>query len=167
MKGRFEGILTPTITPLDKKERIDELGFVKHLNRLIDNGVHGIYLLGTSGEFTTLTNAERQRAIEIAANTVGGRVPIICGVMDSSTQRVVQNIEIAQEFKIDAVAATPPYYYPSTSDADIVDFYKTIAQSTDLAGGYLQYPGDGEDCNPTGGRSRFSGGCGEYRRDQG
>ncbi|MCZ6678397.1 MAG: dihydrodipicolinate synthase family protein [Candidatus Poribacteria bacterium] len=132
MNIRFEGILTPTVTPLDEKERVDELGFVKHLNRLIDNGIHGIYLLGTSGEFVSLTNAERQRAMEIAVNAVDGRVPIICGVMDSSTQRVVQNIELAQEFKIDAVAATPPYYYPATSDADIVEFYTTIAQSTDL-----------------------------------
>ena len=132
MKIRFEGIFTPTITPLDQKERIDEFGFVTHLNRLIDNGIHGIYLLGTSGEFTTLTNDERQRAIEIAVNAVGGRVPIICGVMESSTQRVIQNIEIAQEFKIDAVATTPPYYYPSNSDNDIVAFYKSVAQSTDL-----------------------------------
>jgi dihydrodipicolinate synthase/N-acetylneuraminate lyase len=132
MNIRFEGIFTPTITPLDEKERVDELGFVKHLNRLIDNGIHGIYLLGTSGEFTTLTNAERQRAVEIAVNAVGGRVPIICGVMDSSTRRVIQNIEFAQDFKIDAVAATPPYYYPSVGDADVIAFYKTVAESTDL-----------------------------------
>lgn len=132
MDVRFEGIFTPTITPLDEKERVDELGFVRHLNRLIDNGVHGIFLLGSSGEFVSLTNAERQRAIEIAVNTIGGRVPIICGAMDSSTRRVVQNVEIAQELKVDAVAATPPYYYPSSSDDDIKAFYSTVAQSTDL-----------------------------------
>ena len=132
MNIKFEGIFTPTITPLDQKERVDEFGFVKHLNRLLDNGVHGIYLLGTSGEFTTMTNTERQRAMEIAVNTVNGRVPIICGVMDSSTKRVIQNIEIAQEFKIDAVATTPPYYYPSTGSDDIVAFYKSVAQSTSL-----------------------------------
>lgn len=132
MNIKFEGIFTPTITPLDQKERVDEFGFVKHLNRLLNNGVHGIYLLGTSGEFTTMTNTERQRAMEIAINTVNGRVPIICGVMDSSTKRVIQNIEIAQEFKIDAVATTPPYYYPSTGSEDIVAFYQAVAQSTSL-----------------------------------
>jgi 4-hydroxy-tetrahydrodipicolinate synthase len=132
MNIKFEGIFTPTITPLDQKERVDEFGFVKHLNRLLDNGVHGIYLLGTSGEFTTMTNTERQRAMEIAVNTVNGRVPIICGVMDSSTKRVIQNIEIAHEFKIDAVATTPPYYYPSIGSDDIVAFYKSVAQSTSL-----------------------------------
>lgn len=132
MNSRFEGIFTPTITPLDAKERVDELGFTKQLNRLIGNGVHGIYLLGTSGEFTTLTNAERERAIDIAVKVVNGRVPIVSGVMDTSTQRVIQNIEIAQEFGVDAVAATPGYYYPSTDDADLIEFYEAIAASTDL-----------------------------------
>ena len=132
MSIRFEGIFSPTITPLDEKERVDELGFVKQLNRLIDNGVHGIYLLGTSGEFTTLTNTERERAMDIAVKAVGGRVPIICGVMDTSAQRIIQNIEIAEQFGVDVVAATPGYYYPSTDDADLIEFYQTIAASTEL-----------------------------------
>ena len=132
MNIRFEGIFTPTVTPLDAKERVDELGFTKQLNRLIGSGVHGIYLLGTSGEFTTLTNAERERAIDIAVKVVNGRVPIVSGVMDTSTQRVIQNIEIAQEFGVDAVAATPGYYYPSTADADLIEFYEAIAASTAL-----------------------------------
>lgn len=129
---RFEGILPPIVTPLDEKERVDEQGFVTQLNRLMDNGVHGFYLLGTSGEFVALTNEERIRAIQIAVKTVDGRVPIICGCMDSSTKRVVQNIEIAQEYGVDAVAATPPYYYPPSGDADIIEFYESIASSTDL-----------------------------------
>ena len=132
MNIRFEGIFSPTITPLDEKERVDELGFNNQLNRLIDNGIHGIYLLGTSGEFTTLTNTERERAMDIAVKVIGGRVPIICGVMDTSTQRVIQNIEIAEQFGVDAVAATPGYYYPSTDDADLIEFYYDIAASTDL-----------------------------------
>ena len=132
MNIRFEGIFSPTITPLDEKERVDELGFNTQLNRLIDSGIHGIYLLGTSGEFTTLTNTERERAMDIAVKAIGGRVPIICGVMDTSTQRVIQNIKIAERFGVDAVAATPGYYYPSTDDADLIEFYYDIAASTEL-----------------------------------
>lgn len=132
MNIRFEGIFSPTVTPLDEKERVDELGFVRQLNRLIDNGVHGIYLLGSSGEFVTLSNTERERAMDIATKTIAGRVPIICCVMDTSTQRVIKNIETAQQFNIDAVAATPCYYYPSTDDADIRQFYKAISESTNL-----------------------------------
>ena len=132
MSIRFEGIFAPTITPLDEKERVDELGFVNQLNRLIDNGIHGIYLLGTSGEFTTLTNTERERAMDIAIKAIGGRVPIICGVMDTSTQRVIENIKIAEQFGVDAVAATPGYYYSSTDDADLIQFYQGVAGSTEL-----------------------------------
>ncbi len=132
MNIRLEGIFSPTITPLDEKERVDELGFVNQLNRLINNGIHGIYLLGTSGEFTTLTDTERERAMDIAVKTVGDRVPIICGVMDTSTQRVIQNIETAAQFGVDAVAATPGYYYPSTDDADLIQFYHAVAASTEL-----------------------------------
>ena len=132
MDIRFEGIFSPTVTPLDEKERVDERGFVNQLNRLINNGIHGIYLLGTSGEFTTLTNTERERAMDIAIKAIGGRVPVICGVMDTSTQRVIQNIEIAEQFGVDAVAATPGYYYTSTDDADLIEFYQTVAASTQL-----------------------------------
>ena len=132
MAIRFEGIFSPTVTPIDEKERVDERGFVNQLNRLISNGIHGIYLLGSSGEFTTLTNTERERAMDIATKTIGGRVPVICCVMDTSTQRVIQNIEIAEQFGVDAVAATPGYYYPSTDDADLIEFYQTVAASTEL-----------------------------------
>ncbi len=132
MDIQYEGIFAPTVTPLDEKERVDELGFVRQLTRLIDSGVHGIYLLGSSGEFTTLVQAERERAMDIASKTIAGRVPVICCVMDTSTQRVIQNIEIAQQFGFDAVATTPCYYYPSVDDADIIQFYKAVTASTDL-----------------------------------
>ena len=129
---RFEGIFPPIVTPLNENEQIDERGFATQLKRLMDNGVHGFYLLGTSGEYVALMEHQREKAIEIAVNTVDGRVPIICGTMDSSTKRVNRNIEVAQELGGDAVATTPPYYYPPHSDADIIDFYKSIAASTDL-----------------------------------
>ena len=132
MTIRYEGIFTPTITPLDEKERVDEAGFIRQINRLIENGVHGIYLLGSSGEFTTLTNAERERALDIATKTVADRIPIICCVMDTSTQRVIQNIQLVEQYEVEAVAATPGYYYPSTDDADIIQFYQEVAASTEL-----------------------------------
>ena len=70
--------------------------------------------------------------MDIAVKAIGGRVPIICGVMDTSTQRVIQNIEVAEQFGVDAVAATPGYYYPSTDDADLIEFYYDVAASTEL-----------------------------------
>ena len=128
---RFEGIYTPIITPLDEKERVDESGLSKQINRLVEHGIHGIYLLGSSGEFVSLSDADRRFAIETTVATVSGRVPIICGAMDASTSRVITNIEAAQELGVTAVATTPPYYYPS-SDQELKSFYRQVAQSTDL-----------------------------------
>lgn len=129
---KIEGIYTPTITPLDANEMVDEKAFAKHLDRLIDNGIHGIYLLGTSGEFVALTEEQRKLTIQVAVGRVNGRIPVICGAMDSSTKRVIRNVENAQELGVDAVATTPPYYYPANSDDDIIEFYKSVASSTDL-----------------------------------
>jgi len=131
-KIRFEGIFTPIITPLNQDEQINEKAFANHLDYLIDNGIHGIYLLGTSGEFVALDDEQRKLAIQIAVDRVNGRIPIICGAMDSSTKRVIHNVEIAEELGVDAVAMTPPYYYPPYSDKDIIAFYKSVASSTSL-----------------------------------
>ena len=128
---RFEGIYTPIITLLNEKERVDEAGLSKQINRLIEHGIHGIYLLGSSGEFVSLSDADRRFAIETTVATVSGQVPIICGAMDASTSRVITNIEAAQELGVTAVATTPPYYYPS-SDQELKAFYRQVAQSTDL-----------------------------------
>ena len=132
MTMKFQGVFTPTITPLDKNEHVDEISFVAHINRLIDHGIHGLFLLGSSGESVALTVDQRRRAIEIAVNAVGDRIPIICGVMGPSTKQVIKNIHAAQQFNVSAVAATPPYYYPSTGEDDIKSFYGTVAQNSDL-----------------------------------
>jgi len=129
---KFQGIFTPTITPLDENEHVDEASFITHLNRLIDFGIHGLFLLGSSGESVALTADQRRKAMEIAVDAVDGRIPIICGVMGASTKQVIENIYTAQKFNISAVAATPPYYYPSTSADDIKTFYGTVAQNSDL-----------------------------------
>jgi len=129
---KFQGVFTPTITPLDENEHVDEISFVAHINRLIDHGIHGLFLLGSSGESVALTMNQRRRAIETAVNAVNGRIPIICGVMGPSTKQVIKNIHVAQQFDVSAVAATPPYYYPSAGTNDIKSFYGTIAQDSDL-----------------------------------
>ncbi len=129
---RFEGIFPPIVTPLDAQERVDGPALERLLHRVIDQGVHGIYLLGSTGECVALAAQERQRTIEIAVAVVADRVPIICGTMDSSTKRVIDNVEMAQSLGVQAVAMTPPYYYPCSGDAELLAFYREVAASTDL-----------------------------------
>ena len=128
---KFEGIYTPIITPLGDQGFVDTDALSRQINRLLAHGIQGLYLLGTSGEFASLDKNNRQVVIETAVETVRQRVPIICGAMDTSTRRVISNIEMAERSGVTAVTTTPPYYYPS-SDQELLTFYKEVAVSSSL-----------------------------------
>src|SRR3712207_1716822 len=115
---RLEGILPPMVTPLLEGERVDEEGLARQVGRLIEGGVSGIYLLGSTGEQPALRPEERRRAVASAVRTVRGRVPLVVGTMASSTARAIDNIRDAEEAGADAVAVTPPHYYPGYGDAE-------------------------------------------------
>jgi 4-hydroxy-tetrahydrodipicolinate synthase len=126
---RLEGIVPPVVTPLTDGERVDEEGLRRQLRRLLDAGVRGIFFLGTTGEQPALLEAERGRAIEVARDEVGDRVPLVVGAMAPGTGRAVENIAQAQRLGADAVAVTPPYYYPTQGAAEQVAHYRACAAS--------------------------------------
>lgn len=126
------GIIPPIITPLADNEKVDEKAFVRQINRLLEAGVHGLFLLGSNGEFVSLSNAERIRALKLAVSEVNKRVPIISGTMDLSTKRTIENAEIAQEVGVDAIASAYPSYYPPHNDIDIIAHYEQLAKNVDL-----------------------------------
>jgi 4-hydroxy-tetrahydrodipicolinate synthase len=128
--GKVRGVFPPVVTPLDAGERLDEAGFERQIERLLEAGVHGLYLLGSSGEWASLSDETRWRTVRAALRIVDGRVPIICCVMDTSTSRVVENARRARDLGVEAVAATPPYYYPPFGNEDIVAFFEQVARLT-------------------------------------
>jgi 4-hydroxy-tetrahydrodipicolinate synthase len=126
---RLQGIIPPIITPLTPEERVDEPALRCQLDRLLAGGVHGIYLLGSTGEQPALRAEERGRVVAIARDAVGGRVPLVVGTMAASTGRAVENIAQAEAAGADAVAVTPPHYYPSQGHAEQVAHYRACAQA--------------------------------------
>jgi 4-hydroxy-tetrahydrodipicolinate synthase len=132
MMLRLEGILPPMVTPLLEGERVDVEGVARQVERLLDAGVHGIYLLGSTGESPALRPEERRWAITTAVQVVGGRVPVVVGTMASSTARAIDNIRVAEEAGADAVAVTPPHYYPSNSDDELFAHYAATRAATRL-----------------------------------
>ena len=126
------GVFPPSVTPLDADEHLDEAGLERQLERLIGAGVHGFFMLGTSGEGTTLTDETRWAAIGAAERIVAGRVPIIAAAMDTSTERVLGNIERLSDIGVDAVAVSPPYYFMPFHDRDMLSFFTTLAEKSDL-----------------------------------
>jgi 4-hydroxy-tetrahydrodipicolinate synthase len=128
----LHGVLPPMVTPLDAEERLDAAGLERQIERLLAAGVHGIYLLGSTGEGPALRDSVKRQVVEHASRTVNGRVPMVVGCMASSTSRAIDNIRMAEAAGADAVAVTPPHYYPVSGPAEMLEHYRRCAATTGL-----------------------------------
>lgn len=122
---QIKGVIVPILTPLNPDETVDVPSLRRLVNYLIDNGVHGIWVSGTTGEFANLSDKERLVSMDAVVDEVNGRVPIIGNVSGASTQLSVNMALEAQEMGMDGIAVTPPYYYPNAQD-ELLDHYRHI-----------------------------------------
>jgi 4-hydroxy-tetrahydrodipicolinate synthase len=121
----FHGIFCPMLTPLNHDERIDPASLRRLIDFLIDGGVHGIWVMGTTGEFPLLLETERARAVALTVEHVAGRVPVIANVGDNSTALALRHARHAVEAGADALACTPPHYYLHSMD-EVMTHYRTL-----------------------------------------
>ena len=128
---KIRGVIVPILTPLNSDETVDTQSLRRLVNYLLDNGVHGIWASGTTGEFASLTDKQRLIGMEIVVDEVAGRVPIIGNVSGPSTQLSLQMALDVQEMGMDGVAVTPPYYYPHAQD-ELLDHYRHISDRSGL-----------------------------------
>lgn len=131
MSKNIIGVIPPIITPVDENEKVDEKALRKLINHCIVNGIHGIFVTGSNGECLALTQAERDRAIKIAIDEVGGRVPLIAGVMDASTQRVIENIKRFENMGGKVAVVTPVFYARHATQDETVRHFEAISRATD------------------------------------
>ena len=129
---KYHGVVPPIITPVDKQENVDEQGFRALIDHCIAGGLHAIFVAGTNGETMALTQAERDRAIRIAADQCAGRVPVMCGVMDTSTRRVIDNIKRLADLGGDCAVVTSIFYARHTSQSETIRHFEQIARETDI-----------------------------------
>src|SRR3979411_937496 len=113
---RLKGIFVPMLTPLSADERVDEASLRRLVDFLIGAGVHGIWAMGTTGEFAALPRATRARGVAATVDQVAGRVPVVANIGDSSTALALRHARHAVEAGADALACTPAPYYPHTVD---------------------------------------------------
>jgi 4-hydroxy-tetrahydrodipicolinate synthase len=125
------GIIPPIVTPLDENERVDEDAMRTLVRNLLQSGVHGIFVLGSTGEFAHLTDDEKKRAIEVVMSEVSGEVPVLVGVTESGTKRSIFWAKEAQRFGANGVVAAPPFYYP-LGEAEIENHYRALASECGL-----------------------------------
>lgn len=118
----FRGIFTPLITPITDDEAPDLESLARLVSFQIDNGVHGFWAMGTSAEFASFDEDERAAAISTVVQTARGRVPVIANISDASTRLALRHARGAIAAGADAIAATPPYYYPHSQDEVLAHF---------------------------------------------
>ncbi len=128
---RLHGIFPPVLTPLHEDQRIDHESLASLVDHLIGEGVHGIWAMGTTGEFACFDADERESAIRTTVQAVRGRVPIIANVGDASTHLTLEHARRAARLGVDAIAATPPYYYPNNQD-ELDGYYREIHAAVEL-----------------------------------
>lgn len=128
---QLHGIVPPVVTPLTDDYQIDEKSLRKVIRHLIDGGVHGLFLLGSTSEAVFLNARQRAAAIAIALDENNGRLPAVCGVMDSTTDRVIEHARQAQALGVDGLVVTSQFYTRS-SQAETIDHFAMVKEAVDL-----------------------------------
>ncbi|MDF2488188.1 MAG: dihydrodipicolinate synthetase [Pseudomonas sp.] len=137
---KFEGIYTPAITPLSADGSIDKAAFAEVLEYLVESGIHGVIIGGSTGEYYAHTAQERLDLAAQAKDVLGGRLPLIVGTGGIRTEDAVAFATHAREIKADALlVGTPPYALPTQQEIAI--HVKAVDKAADLPIMLYNYPG--------------------------
>ncbi|GLS34655.1 dihydrodipicolinate synthase family protein [Mesorhizobium tianshanense] len=127
----FTGVVPPVVTPLHADFTVDFASFTRTIENLLDGGVHGLFVLGSTSEVVFHDEAARRAIIEHAVKVNNGRVPIFAGVIDPTTDRVINHARIARSAGADAIVVTAPFY-ARTSQPEIGDHFRYIKDAVDI-----------------------------------
>ncbi len=127
----LSGVIPPVITPLTDDGSLDLPALERLLERLIAAGVGGLFMLGTSGEGPWLKREQQIKVLEVAVRVAAGQVPVIAGVLEPSTGRVVEALSAFENVGVDALALTTPYYF-GVSDTAQLHHFERVLEATNL-----------------------------------
>ncbi len=127
----FPGVIPPIPTPLNKDETIDEPSLRRLIEFLISGSVHGIFVLGTCGEFASLSAKEKKKAVSITVEQVSGRVPVYAQITEVGTGDTISNLKEYSKLNIDYAVVTTPYYY-RLSQSDLIRHFQMVIEASDI-----------------------------------
>ncbi len=126
MSLTLKGIIPPVITPLRNEHELDVEGLERLIEHLLHGGVHGLFMLGTTGEATSLSYSLRKELLKRTSELVNHRIPVVTGITDTSVEGSFEIAEYAAKVGLDGVVIAPPYYMP-ISQEEMRDYLETIA----------------------------------------
>ncbi len=145
---KFYGVYPPVSTILDSDGKLDRQGMGKLIDSLIDSDVHGLFFLGSGGEFSQMSEAERKEIAEFSTSYVNGRKPVLIGTGSSNTREVISLSRHAEEIGADGIVVINPYYWPLTEE-NLFKHYCDIADAVKLPILLYNFPAlTGQDLSP-------------------
>ncbi len=130
-KSPLKGIVPPLVTPLLDNDTLDIDGLERLIEHTITGGVNGVFILGTTGEFASLSYSLRIELIERTCFLVKGRVPVLAGITDSAFSESLNLANVASDSGADAVVLSPPYYYAS-GQPELLEYLQRIMKQMPL-----------------------------------
>jgi 2-dehydro-3-deoxy-D-pentonate aldolase len=131
MNAPLTGIIPPMITPLGDRDALDVAGLERLIEHILAGGVHGLFVLGTTGEAPSLSYRLRRELIDRTRQLVGGRVPVLVGITDTAFVESVGLARHAADCGVDAVVLAPPYYFPA-GQPELVEYLKRLVAELPL-----------------------------------
>ncbi len=132
MSKEFRGSYTVSVTPFTEDgSAIDTESWKKFLDWQVACGVPGIIVLGTTGEFLTVTDDERRELVSTTIEHTNGRMDVLVGSMNAHTPNAVRYSREAEELGADGLMILPPYYYTPTED-EIFNYYRAICEAVSI-----------------------------------
>jgi 4-hydroxy-tetrahydrodipicolinate synthase len=127
----LHGVVPPVVTPLTENYEVDYASLTRVVENLLDGGVHGLFVLGSSGEVVFHDDATRRKIIEHTIKIANGRVPVLAGTIDPTTDRTIAHAKAAQEQGVDGIVVTAPFY-ARTSLPEVADHFRYVRDAIDI-----------------------------------
>ena len=127
----WKGIFPALTTPFTVNDELDLPMFEKNLHAQVNAGVHGVIIGGSLGEASTLTTSEKEELIKFALRKVEAKIPVILNIAEASAKDALHQTALAKQWNADGLMLLPPMRYKA-DDRETIEYFKTVARSTDL-----------------------------------
>ena len=131
MENCVQGVVPPMVTPLKSDGTLDAAGTERLVEHILAGGVHGLFLLGTTGEAPDLPYEVRRELVERVCRQVNGRVPVLVGITDTVFSESLKLAEFAKSCGAAALVAAPPYYF-AAGQPELIAYYTRLADRVPL-----------------------------------
>lgn len=126
---RLSGIIVPLVTPLDYEKKIDKKSLKRLIDYCIEKGATGIFVLGSCGEGSVLGIEKKKEVVRYALEYTKEKVPLLVGALESSSEKIIEEIRIYEELGAVYFVSTTPYYISPENQEEILNHYRFLAKN--------------------------------------